>query len=85
MKTDNSQINLTDTDPEAERVQIEIIRRTPIWKKFNQIAALNHMCRQLALADIRRRHPGADEAQLRRLLAARLLPKHLAEEVYGQE
>ncbi|MEJ7618156.1 MAG: hypothetical protein WKF30_14605 [Pyrinomonadaceae bacterium] len=85
MAANNKLNQLTDTDVEAELVQIEIIRGTPIWKKFAQITALNNTCRLLALADIRRRNPAASEVQLRRLLAARLLPPRLFEEAYGKE
>lgn len=85
MATNDKLNQLTDTDVEAEMVQIEIIRSTPVWKKFAQITALNNACQLLALADIRRRNPTVSEVQLRRLLAARLLPPHLFEEVYGKE
>lgn len=64
-----------DTDPEAERALIEMIRRTPTWKRAEQLAGLIHARNMLILADIRRRHPNADAEELHKRLAARLLPR----------
>ena len=84
MQTNSGQqTKLGDTDLDAEQVQIRIIRRTPVWKKFRQIAELNHTCRLLALADIHRRHPHADENEVRHLLAMRLLTPELVAQIYG--
>jgi hypothetical protein len=64
-----------DTDPEAERVLIEMLRRTPTWKRAEQLAGLIHARNVLILADLRRRYPEADAEELRKRLAARLLPR----------
>jgi hypothetical protein len=64
-----------DTDPEAERVLIEMLRRAPVWKRAEQLAGLIHARRVLILADLRRRYPEADADELRKRLAARLLPR----------
>lgn len=64
-----------DTDPEAERVLVELRRGAPVWKRAEQLAGLIHARRVLILADLRRRHPEADAAELRKRLAARLLPR----------
>ena len=74
---------LTDTSPEAERVMIELIRRAPVWKRIAQASELTRMCRQLAMADLRRRHPQASEDELRCRLAARTLPREDVIRVYG--
>ncbi len=67
--------HLTDNDPEAERVYIEMLRRAPIWKRAELLAGLVDSRRILILADLRRRYPQADAEELRKRLAARLLPR----------
>jgi hypothetical protein len=64
-----------DGDPEAERVLIEMLRAAPVWKRAEQLAGLIHARRVLILADLRRRYPRADAEELRKRLAARLLPR----------
>ena len=64
-----------DTDPLAERVYIEMLRRAPMWKRAEQLAGLIHARNLLILADLRRRYPNADAEELRKRLAARLLPR----------
>jgi len=66
---------LTDTDPEAERMLVEMLRRAPVWKRAEQLAGLIHARRVLILADLRRRYPRADADELRKRLASRLLPR----------
>jgi hypothetical protein len=72
-----------DTDPEAERVQIEIFRRMPAWRKIQLVDEANQLARQLALAGLRQRHPEADPEELRRRLMGLFLGEELATEVYG--
>ena len=64
-----------DTDPEAERTLIEMLRRAPTWKRAEQLAGLIHARNVLILADLRRRYPEAEAEELRKRLAARLLPR----------
>ncbi len=64
-----------DAGPEAERELIEMLRRTPTWKRAEQLAGLIHARNVLILSDLRRRHPEADAEELRKRLAARLLPR----------
>ena len=84
MKDDHQQ-RAIDTAADAEQAQISIIRRAPVWKKCAQVVALNRALRALALADIRRRHPHAGEAEVRRLYAMRLLPPEKVEQIYGND
>ncbi|HNQ78362.1 MAG TPA: hypothetical protein PK747_07515 [Acidobacteriota bacterium] len=51
---------------------------------MEMVAELNAAARLLALAGLRERHPGADEAELRRRLADLILGKDLARKVYGE-
>lgn len=73
----------SDTNPKIEQMQIEIIRRMPSWRKFAIVADLNETVKVFALSGIKRDHPEASEAQIRRLLAERMLGAELADKVYG--
>lgn len=73
----------SDTTPEAEALQIELIRQMPPWKKMAVVESLNATVKALALSEIRRRHPDATPAQIRRLWAERALGAELAQKVYG--
>ena len=75
----------TDTHPEIEALQIELLRTAPPWRKMEMLAALNSSARSLALAGLRQRHPQADEAQLRRLLADLMLGPDLARKMYAKK
>lgn len=72
-----------DTDPDAERVQIEIFRRMPAWRKVQLVEDANRTARQLALAGLRHRHPEAGPDELRRRLFGLFLGEELATRVYG--
>jgi hypothetical protein len=72
-----------DTDPEAERVLIELTRRASPWQRMTQASELTQACRELVMDDLRRRHPQATVAELRVRLAARVLPRDDVMRVYG--
>lgn len=72
-----------DTSPEAEAVQIELLRRMTPAQKFELVLRLNRQARALQLAGIRRRHPGADEHELRMRLASLWLDRETMVKVYG--
>lgn len=72
-----------DTSPEAERVQIELLRRATPARKLYMVAQLNETIRPLALQGLRTRHPHDTPEQLRRRLADLLLGPELAEKGYG--
>jgi hypothetical protein len=76
---------LTDTSADAERVQIEILRSMPSWRKFQLWNDLNMAMRQVALAGLRERFPAANPEELRRRLATILLGPELANQAYGPE
>ncbi len=60
-----------DTPPEVEAVLIEGYRRMPTAKKFDRVRDLNWTLQELAIADLRRRHPDDDEHTLRLRWASR--------------
>ena len=72
-----------DTHPDAERMQIELMRATPVWRKLDLLAQLNQAARLFAISGLRRRHPGATEQEIHRRLADLSLGAELAERVYG--
>ena len=74
-----------DADPEAERALIEMLRRTPTWKRAEQLAGLIEERNALILADLRRRYPEADAEELRVRLASRLVPREDVARVFGWE
>jgi hypothetical protein len=76
---------ISDTSPEAERIQIEILRAMPDLRKFMLWNDLVMACRERALAGLRERFPDADESALRRRLACVLLGTELSSKVYGPE
>ena len=66
-----------DTDPEDERARIEMIRQMPIWKRAEQWNALTMAHRERILDDVRKRYPQADEQEIRKRFAARVLPREI--------
>ena len=53
-----------DTSPEAEQVQIQLLRQTPAWRKLRLLAQMNSTLHTLALSGLRERHPHATPADL---------------------
>lgn len=78
-----SRLGLQDTSPDAERVLIELARRTPVWRKFEQVAEATETCRALAMAVLRERYPEASEEELRLRLIARVLDRETMIRAYG--
>ena len=72
-----------DTEPQAEQVLINLLRRASVVRKLEMLGQMNAAARQMALQGLRVRHPGATEAQLQRYLADLLLGSELAARAYG--
>jgi hypothetical protein len=72
-----------DTDPEAERVQLEIYRRMPPWRKLQLVEDANKASKALALAGLRSRYPEASPEEIWRRFLGLWLGEELATEVYG--
>jgi hypothetical protein len=66
-----------DTDPAVESLLVEGYRRMSPSQKLERVRALNHAVQELALADIRRRHPDADEREQAFRLASRWIEPEL--------
>jgi hypothetical protein len=72
-----------DTDEDAERVLIDLARATPAWRKIQQVNEITRMMRTFAMIGLRQRYPNATEEELRRRLAALVLPRDLVIKAYG--
>jgi hypothetical protein len=72
-----------DTTPEAQRKQVELMRRLSPAEKLSLAFALTETMRDLIRADLRHRFPHADETELRRRFIARVLPREDVIKAYG--
>jgi hypothetical protein len=72
-----------DTDPKAERVLIELLRKAPPARKFEMIGSAIRSSRQLALCGLKMRFPNESLPKLQRRLAGLWLGEELAEKAYG--
>jgi hypothetical protein len=72
-----------DTTPDAQRTQIELMRRLSPAQKLSLAFALTDTMRDLIRADLHQRFPFADESELRRRFIARVLPRADVIRVYG--
>ncbi|OGO27566.1 MAG: hypothetical protein A2Z16_01260 [Chloroflexi bacterium RBG_16_54_18] len=75
--------NLSDTPSEVEKLQIELIRQMPPWKRLYLAGQMIQTVRLLNLSGLRRRYPEASVAELKRRLADLWLGPKLAARVYG--
>ena len=72
-----------DTDPEAERVQFEILRNMPPWRKMQLVFDAIETSQALLRSGLRQRHPEAGPQELKRRFFGLWLGEDLAAEVYG--
>ena len=72
----------SDTHPKAEKLQLELIRRMPSWKKAAIVDDLNETVKMLAVSGIRQRHPLLVTEKIQRMLAELMLGPELARKVY---
>jgi hypothetical protein len=72
-----------DTSADAERVQLELLRRMPPWRKLELAEEMTRTVYALLLTGLRERYPRATEQELRLRMAALVLGPELATRVYG--
>jgi len=72
-----------DTSPEVERIMTEGYRKMPAWKKLQQVLELTQLVRQLAMNDIRRRYPLADDHERKLRMASRWLDPELMKKAFA--
>ena len=64
-------------------MHFEMMRPLPGWKRLALAFKLTEATRQLVLADILHRFPGASEGEIRRRFIARVLPRQDVIRAYG--
>jgi hypothetical protein len=72
-----------DTHPAIKALLIEGYRKMSATEKLDQVRRLTLAVQQLALADIRRRHPHADAREQALRLASRWIEPSLMERAFG--
>lgn len=72
-----------DTSPEAEAVLLDLLRSAPVWKRLQMIDQMYETFRLLTVADLQRCYPHADEKEIRRRLATRVLSRSEIIAAYG--
>ena len=72
-----------DTDPVIEEFLIAGYRRMSTAEKLERVRELTRAVQQLALMDIRRRHPEADEREQALRLASRWIEPELMLRAFG--
>ncbi len=72
-----------DTDPRVDALLIEGYRRMSPSQKLERVRALTRAVQELALMDIRRRHPDADEREQALRLASRWIEPELMVRAFG--
>ncbi len=70
-----------DTSPEAEAVQLAILRGMPAWRKWQLIEESCRLTATLVEAGIRARHPGASDEEIEHRVRVVVLGEELAEAV----
>jgi hypothetical protein len=74
---------LADTAPWAERLQFDLFRQAPAWRKLEIADDLIRGAIGVSMAELQRRFPGARPAELKRHLADVVLGPDVAIRVYG--
>lgn len=72
-----------DTTPDAQRTQIELMRRLTPSQRLSLAFALTDTMRDLILANLRHQFPHANETEIRQRFIARVLPRAEVIRVYG--
>lgn len=70
-----------DTSPEAEQVQIALLRAAPVWRRLGIVNDLTHTTRFLSAEGWHRWHPDATGVDVRRQMAALWYGAEAAERV----
>jgi hypothetical protein len=74
---------ISDTSRAAQEIINEGLRRMTAAAKLEQVRAMTLAVQELALLDIRRRHPDASERELELRLASRWLGPELMRRAFG--
>ncbi len=72
-----------DTSSSVERLQIQMFRNAPAWRKLQMAGELRETMLLFLRSGLEERHPNSTEAQIKRLMADHLLGAELASKMYG--
>lgn len=72
-----------DTSPEAEKVLVDLLRKTPAQRKLEMVGQMNDTVRTFALCGLKQRYPQSTPKELHDALADLLLGTELANHVYS--
>ncbi len=70
-----------DTSPEAERVQIELLRKASITKRFALMQSWSQFMIEVNRQGIRKTHPDASEEEIALIFVARNYGQELADKL----
>lgn len=73
-----------DTSEHVARLQLELWRRMSPLQKLQLVSGLTRACREMCLAGIRLRHPGASEREIGHRLALITLGPELTARAYPE-
>jgi len=71
-----------DTDPKIEKVQISLLKKQSIAKKFAQVCSLSQITIQLSKRSIARKNQNLDDKQVNLLFITHQYGKDLADRVF---
>lgn len=74
---------LNDTHPTIEAILIEGYRKMSASQKLERVCALTQAVQELALLDVRRRHPNADAHEQALRVASRWIEPELMARAFG--
>jgi hypothetical protein len=72
-----------DTPADVEKVQIDLLRQMPPWRKLALVGEMNRAMRAMALAGLHQRYPHDGPAMIHRRFADLVLGAELAACAYG--
>jgi hypothetical protein len=72
-----------DTDRKVQALLIEGYRRMSEAERLQKVFELNRLLVKLMEAEVRHRHPNADEREIRLRVASRWLPPELMQKAFG--
>jgi len=72
---------LSDTDPEAERVHLDLLRRAGATRRAAMALSLSAQVIDLARRQLRQSHPGASEEEVKLLFVERYYGQDLADDL----
>jgi hypothetical protein len=73
------EVHSRDTAPEIDRRRLAAAWSTPAWRKLQMAAEMSQAAQDLTLAGLRRRHPDADEQEIRFRFASLLFGSQVAQ------